>query len=858
MENNYINDALLRKISIEQNVKVSQINAVLGLIGEGATVPFIARYRKEVTGNLDEEQIRAIYQEWEYGQKLAARKEDVMRLIEEKGKLTEEIKQAIINSVKLSEIEDIYRPFKEKKKTRATDAKKKGLDPLAEYLLSFPLEGDVLEVAGSYVTNLEGKTPEELEAMKKEDIIVSSAEAALQGAKDIIAEIVSDEPKFRTWIRNNFNEHASLKSEVKDATLDAKKIYEMYYEYEEPIKTIKLHRILAINRAESEKVIKVSIVEDRDFVLNYITKTVVTEPASVTASYVSEAIVDSYDRLIKPAIVREIRSELKDKAEDQAIHIFGENLRNYLLQPPMKGKVVLGVDPAFRTGCKLAVVDQTGKVLEKSVMYPHQKFPGEQVPVGRYDNAVSIFLDIVETHQVEIVTIGNGTASRETEAFVSEQLKKLERDVKYVIVNEAGASVYSASELAREEFPNYEVEERSAVSIARRLQDPLAELVKIEPKAIGVGQYQHDVTQSKLTESLDFVVETAVNQVGVNINTASVSLLKYVAGLNAGTAKKIVAHRDANGVFTSREEIKVKGVGPKALEQAIGFLRVVDGTEPLDVTSIHPESYEVAKAILTKLNATPADLGKAELVEKIKALTEEDKKAMIEELNVGEYTYQDILDAFIAPLRDPRDEIDAPILRSDLLELEDLKPGMELQGTVRNVVDFGAFVDCGFHDDGLVHVSKMSNGYIKHPLEAVSVGQIVKVWVLEVDLAKSRLQLTMIDPEAPKPEPKPKKEKVAKVNKPKKVATMDEGHAKELKEVTKKYQNKPLSDESGIVRKVENENKKYFNKNQNKENNNKKPFNKNNNNKNFKNQPRKEKEVDLDKFKQAWANKQNS
>ena len=832
MENNYINDALLGKISREQNVRVSQIKAVLGLIEEGATVPFIARYRKEVTGNLDEEQIRAIYQEWDYGQKLAERKEDVMRLIEEKGKLTEEIKNAIIVATKLSEVEDIYRPFKEKKKTRATDAKKKGLEPLAEYMLSYPLEGDVLEEAKKYVTDLEGKTKEELEALKKEDVIVKDVEAAIQGAKDIIAEIVSDEPKFRTWIRNNFTTDASLKSELKDAELDEKKVYEMYYDYEEPIKTVKLHRILAINRAEAEKVVKVSIVENRDLVLKHLTDEFITEPKGITVSYVTEAIIDAYDRLIKPAIVREIRSELKDKAEDQAIHIFGENLRNYLLQPPMKGKVVLGVDPAFRTGCKLAVVDATGKVLEKSVMYPHQKYPGENVPAGRYDNAVSIFLDLVESHQVQIVTVGNGTASRETEAFVAAQLKKLERDVKYVIVNEAGASVYSASDLAREEFPDYEVEERSAVSIARRLQDPLAELVKIEPKAIGVGQYQHDVTQKKLTESLDAVVETAVNQVGVNINTASPSLLKYVAGLNAGTAKKIVAHRDENGPFTSREEIKVKGVGAKALEQAMGFLRVVDGTEPLDVTSIHPESYAVAKAILEKLGFTPADLGKTELVEKVKALTDDEKQAMIAELNVGEYTYQDILDAFVAPLRDPRDEIDAPILRSDLLELEDLKPGMELQGTVRNVVDFGAFVDCGFHDDGLVHVSKMSTGYIKHPLEAVSVGQIVKVWVLEVDLQKSRLQLTMIDPEAPVVAPKPK-EKVAKQNKPKKPfqPKQVEKAQGENAEPVKKDQQKQF--------------KKPFNKN-NKNNNN----NHNNTNKNFKNQPKKRNDVDIDKFKE--------
>ena len=758
-ENNYINEALLAKISKEQKVKIVQINAVLGLIEQGATVPFIARYRKEVTGNLDEEQIRAIYQEWEYGQKLAARKEDVMRLIEEKGKLTEEIKQAIIVATKLSEIEDIYRPFKEKKKTRATDAKKKGLDPLAEYLLSFPTEGNVEEEASKYVTNLDGKTEEEIEAMKKEGLIVKNVQEALQGAKDIIAEMVSDEPRYRTWIRNNFINFGKMKSEVKDESLDEKRVYEMYYNYEEPIKTIKLHRILALNRAEAEKVIKVSIVENRDFVIMYIEKDKIGDEnmKSLTAPYVQEACEDAYDRLIKPAIVREIRADLKDKAEDQAIHIFGENLRNYLLQAPMKGKTVLGVDPAYRTGCKLCVVDDTGKVLEKSVMYPHQKQKGEVVPPGRYENAINIFLDLVERYNVEVVAIGNGTASRETEAFVAEQLKRVSRPVKYIIVNEAGASVYSASDLAREEFPDYSVEERSAVSIARRLQDPLSELVKIEPKAIGVGQYQHDVTQSKLTESLDFVVETAVNQVGVNINTASVSLLQYVAGLNAGAAKKIVAYRDANGRFVTREDIKVKGVGPKALEQAIGFLRIVDGTEPLDMTAIHPESYEVAKAILTKLGFTTSDLGKAELVEKVKALTDEDKKALITELNVGEYTLNDILDAFVSPLRDPRDEIEAPVLRSDVLHLEDLKPGMELQGTVRNVVDFGAFVDCGVKDDGLVHISKMSKGYIKHPLHAVSVGQIVKVWVLDVDLKKSRLQLTMIDPNEKTAE-KPKKQ----------------------------------------------------------------------------------------------------
>lgn len=758
MENNYINDALLGKISREQNVRIGQIRAVLELIEGGATVPFIARYRKEVTGNLDEEQIRAIYQEWDYGQKLAARKEDVMRLIEEKGKLTDEIKMGIINATKLSEIEDIYRPFKEKKKTRATDAKKKGLEPLAEYLLSFPLEGNVEEEASKYVTNLEGKTPEEIEAMKKEGVIVKNVAEAIQGAKDIIAEMVSDEPKFRAWIRENFENEAKMKSEVKEDAVDEKKVYEMYYDYEEPLKTIKLHRILALNRAEDEKVVKVSIVEDYAKVLDHITGEIVKAQDSITAPYVKEAAQDGYDRLIKPAIVREIRGELKDKAEDQAINIFGENLKNYLLQPPMKGKVVLGVDPAFRTGCKLAVVDATGKLLEKSVMYPHQKQKGEVVPPARYQAAVDTFCDLINRHNVEVVAMGNGTASRETEAFVANTLKAIDRDVKYIIVNEAGASVYSASDLAREEFPDFSVEERSAISIARRLQDPLSELVKIDPKSIGVGQYQHDVSQSKLADSLDFVVETAVNQVGVNINTASYSLLKYVAGLNAGTAKKIVAHREENGRFENRNDIKVKGVGPKALEQAMGFLRIVDGNEPLDMTAIHPESYEIARAILTKLGFTSKDLGSTELVEKIKGLTEEEKKAMVEELNVGEYTFQDILDAFVSPLRDPRDMIEAPVLRGDILELKDLSAGMELQGTVRNVTDFGAFVDCGLHDDGLVHVSKMSTKFIKHPLEAVHVGQIVKIWVLDVDLAKGRLQLTMIDPNAPKPEPQPKKQ----------------------------------------------------------------------------------------------------
>lgn len=745
MENNYLNDQLLSEIAKTQKVTITQIQAVLQLIEDGSTVPFIARYRKEVTGNLDEEQIRAIYNEWDYGQKLAARKEDVMRLIEEKGKLTPEIKNAIIRSTKLAELEDIYRPYKEKKKTRATDAKKKGLEPLAQYLLSFPTEGTeelVLLEASKYLTVLP-EDSEQLEAMEKEGVIVKTVEEALQGAEDIIAEIVSDEPRYRTWIRNQFINYSRIKSEVRDTEKDEKGVYEMYYDYEEPIKTIKMHRVLALNRGENEKALKVSISENVEHILHYLITDMVKDQNAITASYVIRATEDGYKRLIKPSIEREIRSDLKEKAENQAIHIFGENLKNYLLQPPMKDRIVLGVDPAFRTGCKMAVVDATGKVLAKGVMFPHQAYVGERIPEYRLKQAENTFLALVKDYQVSIVAIGNGTASRETEQFVVNTLKKQTNDVNYIIVNEAGASVYSASDLAREEFPDYEVEERSAVSIARRLQDPLSELVKIEPKAIGVGQYQHDVMQSKLTDSLNFVVETAVNKVGVNLNTASPSLLRYVAGLNIGSAKKIVAHRDENGKFNSRKDFKVKGIGPKTLEQALGFLRITDGDEPLDMTSIHPESYEVASLILKELGFTSNDLGKGELVEAINNL---DRESLRQKMNVGEYTFNDILDALVSPLRDPRDEIDAPLLRSDVLHLEDLKPGMELEGTVRNVVDFGAFVDCGVKQDGLVHISKMSKRLVKHPLDIVSVGQIVKVWVIDVDINKGRLQLTMVDP----------------------------------------------------------------------------------------------------------------
>ena len=736
VENNYINEQLLKKIAQEQKVKVSQILSVLNLIEEGGTVPFIARYRKEATGGLDEEQIRAIYQEWDYGQKLAARKEDVMRLIEEKGKLTEEIKNEIIAASKLAELEDIYRPYKEKRKTRATEAKRRGLEPLAEYLLSFPKEGDVEAEAEKYVT---AEITEELE---KDGLVVKDVKEALQGAMDIVAEIVSDEPKYRRWIRRFFERYSNISTSLRDGAEDEKKVYEMYYNYQEAVNSIKLHRVLAINRGEAEKVLRVGIVEDTERVLRFLEGRVVEDANSITTPYVVQAIEDGYRRLIKSSIEREIRAELKELGEDQAIKVFAENLKNYLLTPPMKDKIVLGVDPAYRTGCKLAVVDETGKVLDRGLIFLQLK-ENEKDAEAKHNASKNTVLSLIDKYNIEVIAIGNGTASRETESFIVEVLKETSKNVSYIIVNEAGASVYSASDLAREEFPDYAVEERSAVSIARRLQDPLAELVKIDPKSIGVGQYQYDVTQSKLSESLDFVVSSAVNSVGVNINSASVPLLQRVSGLNAKTAKAIVDHRNVNGRFNSRKDIDVKGLGPKTFEQAIGFLRIIDGNEKLDMTSIHPESYGVAEEILKRLGLSKDDIGSEVLVNAIK---EADRKELREGLEIGEFTFNDILDAFVAPLRDPRDDFEKPILRSDVLQLEDLKPGMELQGTVRNVVDFGAFIDCGVKEDGLVHLSRMSKKYINHPLDIVSVGEIVKVWVVAVDSIKNRIELSLLPP----------------------------------------------------------------------------------------------------------------
>nr|WP_302473185.1 Tex family protein [Heyndrickxia coagulans] len=713
-------ERLISRLGKELQFPEKSIRNVIGLLEDGNTVPFIARYRKEMTGALDEVQIRDIMERWNYLQNLEQRKEEVIRLIDEQGKLTEELKGKILQAEKLQLVEDLYRPYKQKRRTRATIAKEKGLEPLASWMLSFPVEGDLDAELASYVS-----------AEKQ----VASAEEALQGAKDIIAEMVSDEPKYRGWIRGQTFKTGVMASTVKDAEKDEKKVYEMYYAYEEPVRKIVPHRVLALNRGEKENILRVSVEADTERILAYLNRQVIRNEASITARIVKEAVEDGYKRLIEPAIEREIRNELSEKAEDRAIHIFAENLRNLLLQPPLKGKTVLGVDPAYRTGCKLAVVDETGKVLKIGVIYPHP-------PKPKTEEAKAIVKSIIRDFKVEVIAIGNGTASQETEQWIAGILKEIEEDVSYVIVNEAGASVYSASDLARKEFPDLHVEERSAVSIARRLQDPLAELVKIDPKSVGVGQYQHDVSQKKLNESLTFVVETAVNQVGVDVNTASPSLLQYVSGLSSTVAGNIVKFRDENGKFKNRAELKkIPRLGAKTYEQSIGFLRIPDGEEPLDKTPIHPESYDAARALLNELGMTTADIGTEKLIQSLETLSVPE---MAKTLGIGELTLQDIFEALKKPGRDPRDELPKPLLKKDIMKLEDLKPGMEMQGTVRNVVDFGAFVDVGVKEDGLVHISKLSKGFVKHPLDIVSVGDIVTVWVEKVDVQKGRLSLTML------------------------------------------------------------------------------------------------------------------
>ncbi len=719
-----LNQTIIQLVQKElSDYRPKQLTTVLNLLNEGNTVPFIARYRKEMTGSLDEVQIREIEERYAYLENLEKRKNEVIRLIDEQGKLTPELETEITQSVKMQQVEDLYRPYKQKRRTKATIAKEKGLEPLALWLMQLT-DGEVQSEAEKYIDK------------EKE---VSSAEEALQGAHEIIAEQVSDNAKFRTWIRSYTYNKGMYVSQVKDEQADEKGVYEMYYDFAEPVHKMVSHRILATNRGEKEEVLKVFLQVDEAAVLAYLDRQLVKNPASPSSSFVREAYQDSYKRFIQPAIERELRNELTEKADEQAIAIFGENLRNLLLQPPLKGKVVLGFDPAYRTGCKLAVVDATGKVLAIEVIYPHK--PAAQ---AKREAAGPAFIQLINKYQVDMVAIGNGTASRESELFVAEQLKSADHKAYYAIVNEAGASVYSASEIARKEFPHLQVEERSAVSIARRLQDPLAELVKIEPKAVGVGQYQHDVSQKRLAEQLDFVVETAVNQVGVDVNTASPQLLQHISGLNKTTAQNIVSYREENGEFTARTQLKkVPRLGPKAYEQAIGFLRVPGGKNILDNTGIHPESYSIAKDILMTVHLSEKELGTEEAVEKLTRLSAE---KLAESLSVVEETLADILAGLTQPGRDMRDEMPAPLLRTDVLSMEDLKPGMELTGTVRNVIDFGAFVDIGVKQDGLVHISKLSKKFVKHPTDVVSVGDIVTVWIEQVDTKKGRISLTMLSP----------------------------------------------------------------------------------------------------------------
>ena len=795
---------IIQKIKEELQVEKWQVEAAVKLIDEGNTIPFISRYRKEVTGSLNDEQLRNLDERLTYLRSLEDKKEQVLKSIEEQGKLTDELKEKILAAQTLVVVEDLYRPYRPKRKTRASIAKEKGLEPLAEYILRQEATEPVLNEAAKYVSEeKEVKTPEE----------------ALQGAQDIIAEMISDDADHRLYIRNITVEEGIVSSTAKDEK--AQSVYEMYYNFEEPVKKIAGHRVLALNRGEAEKVLTVKVNAPEERILRYLEKKLITKENEYTTPVICAAAEDSYDRLIAPAIEREIRNDLTEKAEDGAINVFGKNLEQLLLQPPIAGKVVLGWDPAFRTGCKLAVVDATGKVLDTKVIFP-------TAPQNKVEESKAELKKLIKKYNVDLISVGNGTASRESEQVIVELLKELDRPVQYVIVNEAGASVYSASKLATEEFPNFDVGQRSAASIARRLQDPLAELVKIDPKSIGVGQYQHDMNQKKLSDALSGVVEDSVNKVGVDLNTASASLLEYISGINKTIAKNIVDYRENNGRFVSRKQLlKVPKLGPKAYEQCAGFLRILDGKNPLDATSVHPESYEAAEQLMEKLGLTMEDIKEAQKQAAVKKASgksgaqasgqkngsnaantakkrEEqkgktvrvhntntamgkalaaamggvtfdnsaeasakkvapavqnasndakdisglekrikNKKLLAEELGIGEITLTDILKELEKPGRDPRDDMPRPILRSDVLDMKDLKPGMILKGTVRNVIDFGVFVDIGVHQDGLVHISQITDRYIKHPLEAVSVGDIVDVQVLTVDMAKKRIGLTM-------------------------------------------------------------------------------------------------------------------
>ena len=709
-----------QKLTEELEVKRWQIDAAVQLIDEGNTIPFISRYRKEVTGSLNDEQLRKLHERLLYLRNLEEKKEQVLSSIEEQGKLTEELKAQILAAETMVVVEDLYRPYRPKRRTRAMIAKEKGLDPLA-----------------ALITLQQTKEPLEIEAEKyvSEEKEVRSAEDALAGAMDIIAESISDEADYRSWIRKQTMQHGKVVSVAKDA--DAESVYEMYYEFEEPVSKLAGHRILALNRGEKEKFLTVKVEAPEEDILRYLESQVIHKENPYTSPILKAVVEDSYKRLIAPAIEREIRNELTEKAEDGAIEVFGKNLQQLLMQPPIAGKVVLGWDPAFRTGCKLAVVDATGKVLGTTVIYPTAPTTPAKIQASK-----DLLKKIIPKYNISLISLGNGTASRESEQFIVELLKEIPEKVQYVIVNEAGASVYSASKLATEEFPKFDVGQRSAASIARRLQDPLAELVKIDPKSIGVGQYQHDMNQKKLGESLNGVVEDCVNKVGVDLNTASAPLLSYISGISGTVAKNIVAYREENGRFLDRRSLlKVTKLGPKAFEQCAGFMRIQGGKNPLDATGVHPESYDAAEKLLQKQGFTLEDITSGNLSGLSKTI--KDYKKLAEELGVGEITLRDIVKELEKPARDPREEMPKPILRTDVLDMKDLKEGMILKGTVRNVIDFGVFVDIGVHQDGLVHISQITDRYIKHPLEAVSVGDIVDVKVMSVDLKKKRIALTM-------------------------------------------------------------------------------------------------------------------
>lgn len=716
-----MNEFIIKEIANNLNITDKQVEVVLSMLAEGNTVPFIARYRKEATGALDEETIRSINEVYEYQVNLLKRKEDVIRLIDEKGMLTDELKNSIMNCTKLVEVEDLYRPYKEKKKTKATEAIALGLEPLAKMMMSFPMNGSLSDMASKFVNDK-----------------VKSVEDAITGAKYIIAEWISDNASYRKWIRSYFYKNGIIVSKMKKNAEDEGKVYEMYYDYNEPVKWIKPHRVLALNRGEKEKVLTVSIDVDKEGILDFLEKKLIKNEKSFVVDSIKEAIEDSYKRLIAPSIEREIRTELSEKGEEAAIDNFGKNLEALLLTPPMKEQVVLAFDPGFVNGCKLAVVDKNGKYLDSTVIKPFLNSNSED----RIRLSKEVVVQLIKRYHVDIIAIGNGTASRESEKFCADMIKEYNLDCKYVIVSEAGASIYSASPIAAEEFPDLAIEKRSAVSIGRRLQDPLAELVKIPPEGIGVGLYQHDVSQKKLSSSLDFVVEKCVNSVGVNVNTASSSLLSYVSGLTKKACQKIIEYREKVGKILSREEIHDKKLlTDKAYEQAIGFLRIPDGKNPLDKTAIHPESYNIAVSLLQDLGFTINDIGSSELIDRLNKI---DVSSYQEKLNTDQYTLEDVILSLKKPNLDPRDEMPQPLLRSDILDIKDLTIGMKLQGTVRNVVDFGVFIDIGLHNDGLAHISKLTDKYIKHPSEVVSVGDIVDCYVDDISLEKGKVSLSLL------------------------------------------------------------------------------------------------------------------